>query len=535
MRPIRLLLTALVLAGAAHSALAQSVGRVLMAVGDVAASRFGRTIALASGTAIESGDQIRTGSASGVQIRFADGSIVSLKPQSVFTVDDYRFAGQDDGNARAFFNLIAGGMRTVTGLIGKVNQRNFALRTPTATVGIRGSGWNTSVCTPSAPCAGGGSAQAPNGTYIWVWDKGVFSDNGGGRQDWDRGDVVYIADSNSPGVRLIQVPEFLASTLTERSRNAGKGDSDTAPTGAGQSAADDGRRTGPPPTPTPVVFVTTETRSSTGTIAVLGNASNVTGFIASYTLPGGSFNAVSSCNGRGGGCNSSEATQFQFQGNQLVSYSGAQQASVNVTGGTISNQQSLSLSDGSTLSVYRLSGSISGTTFSGSPFSNPGAFIVGASDSSLINMNAGLPTSGNFSFGSGAGNSGGLFMDAAGNLATGTMTGTYNAVSRMASFIATGNFANIAGFGPASISTTGGGIIPGGSNSLQGASLSFSCIGTGCQSTTGGGVADVRFIRSAVSIPAMVANGGLFNATRNAASGNTVIFTLGAKCMSGAC
>ncbi len=536
MRPIRLMLTAFVLAGATHSALAQSVGRVLMSVGDVAASRSGRTIALASGTAIESGDQIRTGSASGVQIRFADGSIVSLKPQTVFAVDEYRFAGQDDGNARALFNLIAGGMRTVTGLIGKVNQRNFALRTPTATVGIRGSGWNTSVCTSSAPCGGGAGsgAQAPNGTYVWVWDKGVFTENQGGRQDWDRGDVVHIADTNTPGVRLIQVPEFLANTLTERSRNAGKGGGDTTSAGAAQSAAGDGRRSDPPPTSMPVVFVSSETRTSTGTLAALGNSSNVTGFIATYTLPGGSFDVVQDC-GRSPPCGSNEASNSQFSGGQLVSYSGNTQASANAAGATMSNLQTLSLSDGSTLSVYRLSGPISGTTTSGSPFSNPGAFLVGTTDSAFVNSGNISTLSGNFQFGIGAGNSGGLIGDAAGNVGTATMQGSYNALSRSMSFSAQGSL-NVAGFGQASISMSGGGTLNLNSNSnTLHTSASFSCSGAGCQLSTGSGAAEIRLLNNGVRAPAMVTNGGLFNATRNGASGNTAVFIIGAKCTSGAC
>jgi hypothetical protein len=532
MRSFRLFLTALLLAASLPSA-AQTAGRVLLAVGDVAASRGGRTISLATGTAIESGDQIRTGQASSVQIRFLDGAIVSLKPQTIFAVDEYRFDGQDDGAAKALFNLVAGGMRTVTGLIGKINQRNYAMRTPTATVGIRGSAFDGAVCSADNPCSSGGS-PAPNGAYLRVWDKGIYHENSSGRHDWDRGDIVHIPDANSGGVRLLQVPEFLAHQLTERSRNAGRGGSDSTPRSGAATVAADGRSTESPPAPVVIPFVATETTTSSGTLSVLSGVGKATGFIATYTLAGGGFDVVQDC-GNSPPCSSNEVTSSKFSGNQLQAYSGNSLATLNATGATLSNTQTVSLSDGSTLTVYRLSGPISGTTTSGSAFSNPGGFLVGTTDSSFAGLNAGLPTSGNFSFGVGAGNSGGLMVDAAGNTATVTMVGSFNAVSRSASFNLQGSFTNVSGFGAAAISASGGGTVLAGKTELSGASVSYSCTGSGCQFVSGSGNADVRFLTNGSRIPAMVANGGLFNATKNGASGNTVIFIGAAKCTTGVC
>jgi hypothetical protein len=55
-------------------------------------------------------------------------------------VREYRYEGKTDGSERGFFSLVRGAMRTVTGAIGRYNRSAYQVRTPTATVGIRGTG-----------------------------------------------------------------------------------------------------------------------------------------------------------------------------------------------------------------------------------------------------------------------------------------------------------------------------------------------------------------------------------------------------------
>ena len=74
----------------ATQAAAEPVGRVLMSVGEVVANRGGATVVLGTGINIESGDQIRTGPSSSVQIRLNDMSIIALKSQTIFSIDEDR-------------------------------------------------------------------------------------------------------------------------------------------------------------------------------------------------------------------------------------------------------------------------------------------------------------------------------------------------------------------------------------------------------------------------------------------------------------
>ena len=99
----------------------------------------GREQPLLRGAELDNGDTVRTGEGR-AQLRFSDGAYVSLQPGSEFAIRDYRFDGKTDGAERGFFGLAKGAMRTVSGLIGRVNRDRYQITTPTATIGIRGTG-----------------------------------------------------------------------------------------------------------------------------------------------------------------------------------------------------------------------------------------------------------------------------------------------------------------------------------------------------------------------------------------------------------
>ena len=134
------MLLALISAAFAGQA-AATAGRVDFAAGGVTvAGRDGQQRPLARGTELDSGDTIRTSADGRAQIRFTDGSYVSLQPNTDFAISDYRYDGRADGSERGFYGLVRGAMRTVTGAIGRVNRSAYRVTTPTATVGIRGTG-----------------------------------------------------------------------------------------------------------------------------------------------------------------------------------------------------------------------------------------------------------------------------------------------------------------------------------------------------------------------------------------------------------
>jgi hypothetical protein len=95
---------------------------------------------LARGAELRTGDTVITTVNGRAQVRFSDGAYVSLQPDTEFAVEQYQFNGEADGSERGLFGLLKGTMRTVTGLVGRVNRDRYAPPTPTATIGIRGTG-----------------------------------------------------------------------------------------------------------------------------------------------------------------------------------------------------------------------------------------------------------------------------------------------------------------------------------------------------------------------------------------------------------
>ena len=118
---------------------AAPAARVDFTVGNVTAvGANGKSRTLAKGAQIEQGDMVNTNNGR-AQLRFTDGAYVSLQPDSQFRVDQYNFSGKADGKEKGFFSLLKGGLRTVTGLVGRTNKQNYQVTTSVATIGIRGT------------------------------------------------------------------------------------------------------------------------------------------------------------------------------------------------------------------------------------------------------------------------------------------------------------------------------------------------------------------------------------------------------------
>jgi hypothetical protein len=116
-----------------------AAGKVEFASGGAAVqSADGSSKVLAKGMDIDTGDTILTGPGR-AQIKFTDGGYMSFQPDTQFKVEDYNYNGKQDGTEKGFFRLIEGGLRAVTGLVGKQNKTNYRVATPVATIGIRGT------------------------------------------------------------------------------------------------------------------------------------------------------------------------------------------------------------------------------------------------------------------------------------------------------------------------------------------------------------------------------------------------------------
>ena len=87
-------------------AVAQTAGRVVMAVGDVTVQRTNDRVKLAQGGEVRVGDRVITGPQSHAQLRFSDEALVALRPDSEFQIDGYSF--QSPGQRTRACSISAG-------------------------------------------------------------------------------------------------------------------------------------------------------------------------------------------------------------------------------------------------------------------------------------------------------------------------------------------------------------------------------------------------------------------------------------------
>ena len=144
------------------------------------------------GAAIAQGDSIETAQGR-VQLRMADGAFISLQPQTLLRVEQYRLAGSGTTEELGLLGLLRGGLRTVTGSIGRVNRAGYRLTTPTATIGIRGTAF---------------SVSADLGTRLSVSEGIAALCNSGGCLDVSAGQSGFAPDLQSRPVLAFQGPRL---------------------------------------------------------------------------------------------------------------------------------------------------------------------------------------------------------------------------------------------------------------------------------------------------------------------------------------
>lgn len=132
-----ILLTTLLIASTVQAA--ELAGRVIMVRGQAEAiSVNGEVRTLKRRDSVYVSDVVRTGSDSKVQIRFIDNALLALKADTELRISTYA-VNQDSDGGTILMELIEGGFRTLTGSIGKGDKSDYEVRTPVASIGIRGT------------------------------------------------------------------------------------------------------------------------------------------------------------------------------------------------------------------------------------------------------------------------------------------------------------------------------------------------------------------------------------------------------------
>jgi len=111
----------------------------------------GSTRVLSRQSEVGAGDTLNTERDSYAQVKFSDGAVMTLKPNTRIKIDSFVFDEKQPEKDNSTLSLLKGGLRMITGLVGKRgNQDALRLGTATATIGIRGTTFTVDDCISSA-------------------------------------------------------------------------------------------------------------------------------------------------------------------------------------------------------------------------------------------------------------------------------------------------------------------------------------------------------------------------------------------------
>jgi len=175
-------------------------GRIAFAKGSVVAhAASGRARSLKTGYPLFSGERIVTGTDSYTVLVFRDNGRVTVLPDSEFKVEQYSYVAEAPEEGRSFFSLVRGGLRAVTGAIGKARRNRYRMDTPVATIGIRGTAYDL-LCQGTCVSPGLPPDPSGDGLFVDVIDGGVDFD---GAYPTDAGNTVLLTER---GVQPLSVP-----------------------------------------------------------------------------------------------------------------------------------------------------------------------------------------------------------------------------------------------------------------------------------------------------------------------------------------
>jgi hypothetical protein len=182
---------------AAHAATA---GQITHLSGTLSAKKPDGTSKLLSVKSdVAEGDTLTTEKETYARIKFVDGGEVVLRPGTQLKIESYAYNAAKPESDNIVLSMFKGGLRAVTGLIGKRNREKVSFATETATIGIRGSHWGQLLCQNdcgSVPTTSG--TPPPNGLHVDVTNGAITLSNGAGSIQINAGQFAFVAGPGTP-------------------------------------------------------------------------------------------------------------------------------------------------------------------------------------------------------------------------------------------------------------------------------------------------------------------------------------------------
>jgi hypothetical protein len=137
----------------ARANVVQASAKLTASQGEIFASDAqGTRRRVVDGGSVYAGDTIETRPGARGVLAFRDDSRLTLGSNSQFRVDAFVYDEKKPSEGKFLMSLLRGSMRALTGLIGKADHSNVRFATPTATVGVRGTGLDLD-CSAAGACS----------------------------------------------------------------------------------------------------------------------------------------------------------------------------------------------------------------------------------------------------------------------------------------------------------------------------------------------------------------------------------------------
>ncbi len=188
--------------------------RVASLQGPVAAiNPQGERRVVVEGGPLYNGDTLETANNGNAVLVFRDNTKVTVQPRTQFKVDNFVYSSDNAAEGTVVFNLLRGGMRVLTGLVGKARPQAVRMSTPTSTVGIRGTGMD--IFADAEGCAEAGGAAGC--TLITTWEGEAVLNPGAANEVAVPTGVVMLQDAAGGIARQLQtLPPFMQNIPTIR-------------------------------------------------------------------------------------------------------------------------------------------------------------------------------------------------------------------------------------------------------------------------------------------------------------------------------
>lgn len=186
-----------------------AAGNFVSLTGDVRVEASGKATATAAGSQrVEAGTTVHTGNNGNAVLRLDDGQQVALSPNTSFKIDQFRFDNAKPEQNNVTMSLFKGALRVLTGLIGQRDHSKFALKTPTATIGIRGTDFMLML--NAAPGA------ASPASFLQVIQGGVAATNAAGTAAFAAGTTATVTSATAlaSGIAASALPASVASAFS---------------------------------------------------------------------------------------------------------------------------------------------------------------------------------------------------------------------------------------------------------------------------------------------------------------------------------